>query len=433
MPFNAPRGTNDILPADSWRWQTLEAKFRAECHLAGFSEIRTPTFEETELFTRSIGEVTDIVSKEMYSFNDRSGRSLTLRPEGTASVVRAWVENSLGASGLPTKLFYIASIFRYERPQAGRYRQHHQLGVEAIGSGDPTIDAEVISLAAGFLTDVGAGDVTLKINSIGVPESRAEYVAALKESVRPYLDKLCPSCQTRFEKNPLRMLDCKEPGCRKLTKDIPRIVDYLDTESAEHFTRVQECLTALGLEYEIDPRLARGFDYATKTAFEFQVDALGSQNTVCGGVRYDNLVEEIGGPPTPAVGFGMGMERLLLILEARKANLGKPPKPTVFLVRLGRSAEIAGLKLARDFRAIGVACDMEYGARSMKAQIKRADKSGARLAIILGDDELESRQVTARDLIAQQQWRLPLDACAELIKDYLATSESAEIAGRADA
>jgi len=427
MRYKAPRGTNDTLPAESWRWQALEAKFRETCRLAGFSEIRTPIFEETDLFTRSIGETTDIVSKEMYSFEDRSGRSITLRPESTAPIVRAWVEHSLGADGLPTKLCYVYSVFRYERPQAGRYRQHHQFGVEAIGSEDPTLDAEVMNLAATFLREAGAGALTLKINSVGAGNERSSYVEALKESIRPYVKDLCPTCQVRFEKNPLRMLDCKEERCRELTVNVPHLVDYLDEDSAAHFSKVQQCLTALGQDFELDHRLVRGFDYYTKTVFEFQVDALGAQNTVCGGGRYDNLVEEIGGPATPAVGFGMGIERLLLVLQEREANLGDGPKPDVFIVRVGERAEVAGLALADSMRKAGLACEMEYGGRSMKAQMKRAGKSGARLTLILGEEEMDASQVSARDMAAQQQWRLPYKDCAAMIKDYLATSEARQI------
>lgn len=427
MRYKAPRGTNDITPDRSWQWQALEQRFRDCCRLHGFREIRTPIFEETELFTRSIGEETDIVSKEMYTFEDRSGRSLTLRPESTAPIVRAWVEHSLGAEGLPTKLFYIYSVFRYERPQAGRYRQHHQFGVEAIGSDDPTLDAEIIGMAARFLTDAGAAPFSLKINSTGVPESRRAFVQALKESVEPFLPELCPSCQTRYEKNPLRMLDCKEERCRELTREVPHLVDYLDVESAEHFAKVREGLEALGLEYEVDHRLVRGFDYYTRTVFEFQTDALGAQNTVCGGGRYDGLVEQIGGPPTPAFGFGMGVERLLLVLEARGALRGGEPAPDVFLVRVGERAQVAGLALADRLRRQGFSCEMDYGGRSLKAQMKKAGKSGARFALILGEDELAAGQVTARDMLAQQQWRLPLEGCPEMMRDYLQTPESQTI------
>lgn len=425
MRYKAPRGTNDITPEESWKWQALEEKFRRACRLSGFEEIRTPAFEETELFTRSIGEVTDIVSKEMYTFTDRGDRSLTLRPEGTAPVVRAWVERNIGAAGLPSRMFYIASIFRYERPQAGRYRQHHQFGVEAIGSGDASLDAEVIGLAARFLTEAGAAPFTLKINSIGTVEARKQYVEALKQSVEPYLQDLCGSCQTRYEKNPLRMLDCKVEKCRELTADVPDILDYLDEESEAHFAQVRECLDRLGLAYVVDKRLVRGFDYYTKTAFEIVADGLGAQDAVCGGGRYDNLVEELGGSPTPAVGFGMGIERLLMVLEARGAGMGERPHADVFVVRVGDRAQAEGLAVAESLRAVGLAAELDYGARSLKAQMKRANKSGARLALILGDDELDQGQITARDLLAQQQWRLPLTNCAEMIQDYLATSESA--------
>ncbi|MEI6914780.1 MAG: histidine--tRNA ligase, partial [Armatimonadota bacterium] len=297
----------------------------------------------------------------------------------------------------------------------------------AIGSDDPTLDAEVINLTAEFLRSTGASPFTLKINSVGTVESRAVYVVALKESIAPCVDQLCGSCQARFEKNPLRMLDCKNPQCKDITKDVPAIADYLDEESAAHFRLVTESLDAIGLKYVIDPRLVRGFDYYTKTAFEFTVDALGAQDAVCGGGRYDDLVQEIGGPKTPAVGMAMGVERLLRVLEARDADMGEAPHPTVFLVRMGEAAQTVGLALASKLRAIGVPTDLDYGNRGMKAQMKRAGKSQARLALILGDDEIAAGQVTARDLLAQQQWRLPLQGCAEMIKDYLSTSESAEI------
>ncbi|MDO8585413.1 MAG: histidine--tRNA ligase, partial [Armatimonadota bacterium] len=304
--YAAPRGTNDVLPSETPKWQFVEGRFREICSTYGYREIRTPVFEDTRLFTRSIGETTDIVSKEMYTFTDRGGRSITLRAEGTAPVVRAYVEHNLGAELPLSKLYYVSSVFRYERPQAGRYRQHHQLGVEAIGSADPALDAEVIGLAMSFLSSLGIESLELKINSVGCENCRPAYRDALRKYVEPFLIEMCETCKIRYEANPLRMLDCKVERCRELLASAPSILDTLDEECREHFEGVRRYLELIGVPFTVESRLVRGFDYYTKTVFEIVSEQLGAQNSVLGGGRYDNLVEELGGPSTPAAGFGMG-------------------------------------------------------------------------------------------------------------------------------
>lgn len=390
MPYAAPRGTADVLPKDSPRWRYIEEKFRSVCRVYGYEEIRTPTFEETDLFTRSIGEHTDIVSKEMYTFLDRGGRSITLRPEGTAPVVRAYLQHKLyGDLSVPVhKLYYITSIFRYERPQAGRYREHHQVGIEAIGSQDPAIDAEVIAIAMAYLSSLGISDLTLRINSVGCPNCRPAYREALRRSVAPYVSELCESCRTRYDANPLRMLDCKVPSCRELTVSVPSLVDNLCPECAEHFKSVLRYLDILGVPYEQDSRLVRGFDYYTKTAFEVQSGALGAQNAVLGGGRYDGLVSEMGGDPTPAIGFGSGIERALAIMEAQGVEFPGGAQPFAFITTLGEAARDAGIKLLSDLRTAGIPAETDYTGKSFRAQMKSADRAGAKYMVIIGEDEL---------------------------------------------
>ena len=313
--INIPKGTKDMLPEDAFKWHFVESKAREVAALFGFKEIRTPTFEHTELFSRGVGETTDIVNKEMYTFTDKGGRSVTLRPEGTAGVARAFIENGLQAQTLPMKAYYLASVFRYERPQSGRLREHHQFGVELYGSELPSAEGEVISLAYTFLTSVGLKSLRLFINSIGCPACRAEYNRALREYIGANLSEMCGKCRDRFDRNPLRILDCKEEKCHKITAGAPRITDYLCDECREHFAAVRRRLDELGIAYTVNPMIVRGLDYYTRTVFEFVSDDIGAQGTVCGGGRYNNLVEEVGGKHTPAIGFGLGLERLLLVLE----------------------------------------------------------------------------------------------------------------------
>jgi histidyl-tRNA synthetase len=419
MRYAAPRGTQDILPKDSPSWRYLENKFREICRLHGYKELRTPAFEETDLFTRSIGEHTDIVGKEMYTFIDRGGRSITLRPEGTAPVVRAFLQHKLSSETPVTKVYYIAGIFRYERPQAGRYRQHHQVGIEALGSQDPAIDAEVISLGMNYLDSLGIRDLELKINSVGCPNCRPKYRDALKKAVEPYVSELCESCRNRYEANPLRMLDCKVPSCRELTKDVPSIVDYLCDECSAHLKSVLRYLDDLGIAYVLDPRLVRGFDYYTKTAFEVQSTSLGAQSAVLGGGRYDGLVEEMGGQPTPAVGFGSGIERQLGIMEAQGVEIPSNDNPDVFVVTLGDEPRIAGVKLLSEVRKAGIAAEIDYAGKSMKAQMRSADREKAKFTVIIGEDELNENRVKVRNMQTREETDLPLCEAAARIKDML--------------
>lgn len=416
MPkYVAPRGTNDVLPSESPKWQYVEEKFRELCARYGYAELRTPTFEHTELFTRNLGEATDVVSKEMYTFQDRGGRSVTLRPEGTAPAIRAYVEGNLGAQLPVNKMYYIGRIFRYERPQAGRYREHTQLGAEAVGSVDPALDAEVISLAAEFYRSIGIrpaghhceggmqGGFELRLNSIGCPNCRPNYRAALIKFAAAKLDKLCQSCRQRFETNPMRMLDCKSPECQQILKDAPKLTDHLDEECAEHFARVQAYLTDLAIAYTLDPRLVRGFDYYTKTAFEFTSGELGAQNAIGGGGRYDDLVAEMGGQSTPAVGFGLGLERLMLTLQGLGIELPVNSRLDGFIAVMGDDARAAAVKLVSELRRAGLRVDMDYTGRSLKAQMKLSDKLSARHTIIIGEEEIKAGVATVRDMSGSDQ------------------------------
>ena len=414
--YVAPRGTRDILPDETPKWEYVEAKFREICALYGYKEIRTPTFEHTELFTRNLGETTDVVSKEMYTFETRGGKSLTLRPEGTAPVIRAYLQNNLGAAQAINKMYYIGRIFRYERPQAGRYREHTQLAVEAVGSPDPAIDAEVISLAVQFYKSLGLTDYELKINSIGCPECRPKYRQALIDFAAGKLEKLCPSCMQRYEQNPMRMLDCKIPECKAILVDAPKMQDYLGEECSGHFEKVQSYLNKLGIKYNIDPNLVRGFDYYTKTAFEFISGKLGAQNAIGGGGRYDNLVQEIGGQLTPSLGFGLGLDRLMLTLDAMGIELPINKSITAFIAVMGDIARDATVDILSSLRSEGISADMDYTGRSLKAQMKMVDKLGARYAIILGENEVNDRIATVKDMQTSEQKSVPFDELAKVLK-----------------
>lgn len=413
--FSAPRGTQDILPSATPRWQYIEQKIREICRLFGFKEIRTPTFEETELFIKQTGETTDIVAKEMYTFTDKGDRSLTLRPEGTPGTARAYIEHNLTADAPVSKLYYLGRIFRYERPQAGRYREHNQFGVEMLGSGDPMADAEVISLAWQFFKSLGINDLELKLNSIGGAEDRPAYREALRAYAEPSLAQLCPTCQERYEKNPLRMLDCKVPSCKDIFKDAPGPIEYLCDECKEHFGTLQRYLKELGIPFKIDPRLVRGLDYYTRTIFEFQSSSLGAQNTVCGGGRYDNMIEQMGGPPTPALGFGLGIERLLLTLETLGIDLPVDEKPDVFVAAMGDAAKEITIRLLRDLRINGVSTEADFTNRSCKSQMKLANKLGAKYVLLIGDDEVAQGVVTIRDMLTKEQRQVTLDRAVEEI------------------
>jgi histidyl-tRNA synthetase len=403
--FKAPRGTQDIPPSESWRWQQLEAAFRDVCRRYGYGEIRTPLFEETELFARGAGETTELVGKQMYTFTDKGGRSLTLRAEGTAPVVRAYVEHSLGTAGLQ-KLYYVVPIFRYERPQAGRYRQHYQLGVEAIGAPGPDIDAEVIALYLDFQRAISLSGGVVHLSSIGDAKCRPAFSAALREFFKDKIAAMCEFCQTRYETNPLRILDCKVPHDVEARQGAPNALGYLCDECREHFAGVRAHLDALGIEYQVDPTIVRGLDYYTRTAFEVIHPSLGAKDVIMGGGRYDGLVELLGGAPTPGIGFGAGIERLLLSLQAGE-SAEVAPGLDVYIAAASEEARLPALELAEETRRAGLAADLDYQRRSLRAQMREAARVGARYTALLGEDELKGGTVTLRDMTSGEQESVP--------------------------
>ena len=408
MLINGPRGTKDILPDTVAQWTHVEKVIRELCARYGYHEIRTPIFEHTELFLRGIGETTDVVEKEMYTFTDRGERSLTLRPENTASVVRSYLQNKLYAADALVKLFYIGSMFRYDRPQAGRYREFHQFGVEALGEASPAVDAEIIVLAVEFLRALGLQELKLHLNSVGCPKCRPVYRERLQEFFRPHLEELCTDCRSRFERNPLRLLDCKNEHCHALAEDAPRITDCLCDECRTHFAEVKSYLTAAGVPFELDANLVRGLDYYTKTAFEVKYTPLGAQSAVAGGGRYDGLVEEVGGPPTPGIGFAVGLERVLLALEKQGLLPANQEAVDVFVVALGEEARIPAFKLLHELRVAKLSAAMDFAGRSMKAQMKQANKKNARFVAILGEDEVKEASALLKDMKTGEQKKLAL-------------------------
>ena len=395
--INIPKGTKDVLPQDSYKWQYVESLAREVATLFNLKEIRTPTFEHTELFNRGVGETTDVVTKEMYTFKDKGDRSITLKPEGTAGVGRSYIENGLGNGALPAKMYYLIPAFRYERPQAGRLREFHQFGVEVYGASSAQTDAETILIADTLLKKLGL-QIKLYINSIGCPTCRAAYNQALKDYFNPHLGALCGDCRTRFEKNPLRLLDCKEEGCKAVNKDAPKILDYLCEDCAAHFEEVKSCLALAGVDYEIDPRIVRGLDYYTRTVFEFVSTSIGAQGTVCGGGRYDGLIEQLGGKPTPAVGFAAGIERLLMVMEQSGVVIPEPIKPTVYLAGMDGDCRKKAFELATILRNHGVIAEVDLMERSLKAQFKYADKLGAKYVAVIGGNELEEGRANVKSM-----------------------------------
>lgn len=416
MLTNAPRGTKDILPDTVGDWNYVEGKIRELCRRFGYSEIRTPIFEHTELFQRGIGEGTDVVDKEMYTFTDRGERSITLRPENTASAVRAYLQNKLYAQSNLVKLFYIGSMFRYDRPQAGRMREFHQFGVEALGEANPAVDAEVILLAMNLLEGLGLKDLELSINSVGCPKCRSKYRTMLQDFFRDKLEDLCEDCRSRFDRSPLRILDCKKDSDKPYMADAPKITDCLCEECADHFAKLKELLTSAGISFTHDPRLVRGLDYYTKTAFEIKYPPLGAQSAVAGGGRYDGLIEEMGGNPTPAVGFATGLERLLLALESQNLLPEKNRSVDAYVVALGEAAQAEGFKLLNSLRQQGLSAAMDFAGRSMKAQMKQANKLGAKYSVILGEDEIAEGVVMLRSMEDSSQEKVPMNQVAEKIK-----------------
>lgn len=408
--FTIPKGTKDMLPEEAFKWHYVENTARNVAAQFGFKEIRTPVFEHTELFLRGVGETTDIVIKEMYTFEDKGGRSVTLKPEGTAGVARAYVSSVQGSGILPYKMYYLTPVFRYERPQAGRLREHHQFGVELYGAASAMADVEVISLAKRFFDTIGLEKLTLNINSIGCPKCRKVYNEALKKYLADNLKYMCPTCNSRFEKNPLRILDCKEEKCKAVTAEAPVVLDYLCDECKEHFEKLKRGLDEVGIKYVVNPKIVRGLDYYTKTVFEFVSDAIGAQGTVCGGGRYDSLVEEVGGKPTPAVGFGMGLERLLIVLESENL-LERAPKEAVdyYIGSMGEKEADYAVKLAASLRAKGKSVETDLVGRSVKAQMKYADKIGAKYVIIIGDDEIKSKIFKVKDMTSGEEKTVSAD------------------------
>jgi len=416
MMYQAPRGTSDILPQEQAYWRHIEQRVAHTARLYGYERLDAPVFEDSRLFARSVGEDTDIVTKEMYTFEDRGGSSLTLRPEGTASVCRAYLEHGMKNLPQPVKLYYIASIFRYERPQAGRYRQHYQFGYEAIGDDDPALDGEVIDMAWQFLASVKLRRLSLQLNSIGCKKCRPNYVTALKSYYAGRTGELCPDCRQRLERNPLRLLDCKNDSCQKIAASAPKSADYLCPECAEHFQQLKRYLELLGLPFTVNHRLVRGLDYYTRTVFEIQPEGGGAQSTLAGGGRYDDLIEELGGKPTPALGFAAGIERIILNLKKQKIAAPPLPRPPVFIAYLGEAAKTEAVKLAANLRRGDIGVIKALGDKSLKAQLRQANNLGVSYAVIIGEEELKAGTVILRDMTSAEQKSVPIGKLARELR-----------------
>ena len=405
--YRAPRGTSDILPKEQPYWRFIEQKVVNICQLYGYERIDVPAFEDTGLFSRSIGEETDIVQKEMYTFEDRGGNKITLRPEGTAPVCRAYLEHGMHNLPQPVKLYYIGSIFRYERPQAGRYRQHYQFGYEAIGDDDPALDAEVINMAWQFFSSLNLRHLSLILNSIGCKQCRPEYLVALKNYYASYTHNLCSDCKTRFKRNPLRLLDCKKPVCQQIANSAPKSTDYLCPECDEHFNQLKRYLGLLEIPFKLNHCLVRGLDYYTRTVFEVQPEAEGAQSTLGGGGRYDDLIEELGGRPTPAIGFAAGIERMILNLKKQDVPIPTLPRPKVFIACVGDEARDKAIELAATLRQNGIGVIEAVGNKSLKAQLRQANNFGAGYTVIIGDQEVKTGTVILRDMTTSKQKTVP--------------------------
>ncbi len=403
------KGTEDVLPKDSYRWQFVEDVMRKESAAYGFKEIRTPVFEHTELFARGVGQTTDVVQKEMYTFDTKGGESVTLRPEGTAGAARAVLEHGLVNDSLPIKASYFVSCYRYEKPQAGRLREFHQFGLECYGTQSPVADAELICAAQSIFDRLGIKQLRLEINSIGCPACRAEYHKALKEYFYGYKDELCETCNSRLEKNPMRILDCKSPVCSKIAGGAPKITDYLCDECKEHFASVQKYLDAAGVEYTVNPTIVRGLDYYTKTVFEFVTDFIGAQGTVCGGGRYDGLIEELGGKHLPSLGFAMGIERLLMLMDKQGIEIPKPSTCDLYVAVMGESASLKSFEIIKAVRSCGLIAETDVVGRGLRAQMKYADKIGAKFSMVLGDNEIEQGKAVVKNMSSGEQTEIVLD------------------------
>lgn len=405
----AIKGTKDVLPSESYKNQYIEATCLGVAENFGYKEMRTPVFEHTELFQRGVGDTTDVVQKEMYTFDDKGGRSITLRPEGTAGAARSFLENGLSNEALPQKICYLTSCYRYEKPQTGRLREFHQFGIECFGAASPLADAEMIALAKQIFDELGVKDLHLEINSIGCPKCRAEYHKALKEYFTSRIDELCDTCRDRLDRNPMRILDCKSPVCSEIAKDAPVVLDYLCDECREHFEKTKRYLDASNIEYIVNPQIVRGLDYYTKTVFEFVSDSIGSQGTVCGGGRYDGLIEELGGQHTPSLGFGMGLERLQLVMEAQGCEFPEPSRPDLFIVAMGDKATFKAIEIAKDMRDEGYSVVYDLNGRSLRAQMKYADKCNAKYNVVIGDNEVDTKTAILKDMATGEQSEISLE------------------------
>lgn len=420
MLSKAPRGTKDITPKDVYKWHYVEKKFREICALYGYEEIRTPIFEHTEVFARSVGDTTDVVQKEMYSFTDRGDRQLSLKPEGTAGVIRSFIENKMYADTQPTKLYYITPCFRYERPQAGRQRQFHQFGIEVLGSDGPSVDAEVISLAVQLFNEMGLKNLSVNINSVGCPTCREEYNRKLKEYLDKKVDVLCETCLERKDKNPMRVIDCKNPHCKENLQDIPFMIDHLCDDCKDHFEKLQTYLKEMDINYVVDKTIVRGLDYYKKTAFEIISNDIGSQSTVCGGGRYDGLVEMLGGPKgISGIGFGLGVERLLLTLENNNIEIENPKSTDIYIATIGDAAKTKSFKLIKDLRSNHISADNDHLDKSLKAQFKYSDKLNAKYTVVIGDDELANDTATLKNMKTSEQTTIKLSELVDELKKRL--------------
>jgi len=409
MLTKAPKGTKDILPSEVYKWQYVERIMADVCRSFGYKEIRIPVFEHTELFQRGVGDTTDIVQKEMYTFLDKGGRSITLRPEGTAGIVRSYIEHGMSSLPQPIKLYYNITAYRYENVQKGRYREFHQFGVEAFGAKGPSIDVEVISILDLLFKKLGIKGVELNINSIGCPVCRREYNKKLKEFLEPIVENLCENCKTRFERNPLRILDCKEDKCKSYLKDAPALIDNLCDECVEHFEGLKAGLDNLGIEYKVEKNIVRGLDYYTKTVFEFVSKNVGTQGTICGGGRYDGLIETCGGAPTPGIGFALGMERLLLEMESQGITIPDNEETELFVATIGEKADRYANRLVYQLRSEGISAEKDLMGRSLKAQMKYADKLGVKYVVVLGDDEIDSNRAVLKNMKTGEEKDVSLD------------------------
>ena len=420
MLSKAPRGTKDITPKDVYKWHYVEKKFREICALYGYEEIRTPIFEHTEVFARSVGDTTDVVQKEMYSFTDRGDRQLSLKPEGTAGVIRSFIENKMYADTQPTKLYYITPCFRYERPQAGRQRQFHQFGIEVLGSDGPSVDAEVISLAVQFFNEMGLKNLSVNINSVGCPTCREEYNRKLKEYLDKKVDVLCETCLERKDKNPMRVIDCKNPHCKENLQDIPFMIDHLCEDCKDHFDKLQTYLKEMDINSVVDKTIVRGLDYYKKTAFEIISNDIGSHSTVCGGGRYDGLVEMLGGPKgISGIGFALGAERLLLTLENNNIEIENPKSTDIYIATIGDAAKTKSFKLIKDLRTNHISADNDHLDKSLKAQFKYSDKLNAKYTVVIGDDELANDTATLKNMKTSEQTTIKLSELVDELKKRL--------------